>query len=103
MTQSLLNLMNSPLAIVVLLLWASLALLAIGQCRRWAKSERSEKIIIQNHSSIPTKEYKLSEFEGHDEVEEKPKLKSGSQFKKPKLNTQKQWERLATLKNSWDV
>ncbi|WPP51837.1 hypothetical protein [Catalinimonas niigatensis] len=95
--------MNSPLAIVAMLLWVLLAFLAIGQCRRWAKSERSEKIIHQNHPAIPTKEYKLSEFEGHDEVEEKPKLKSGSQFKKPKLNTKKQWGRLATLKNSWDV
>lgn len=101
MTQSLSNLMNSPLAIVALLLWVLLAFLAIRQCKRWAKSERSEKNIFHNHPGIPTKEYKISEFEMKDD--EKPEFILANKLKQSKLKPEKQRERLASLKHNWDV
>jgi hypothetical protein len=101
MTQSLSNLMNSPLALIALLLWVLLLFLVVRQCKMWAKASQNEKIIYQNHSSIPTKEYKLSEFE--IKGEEQPKLVLTNKLKQSKLNSKKQVERLASLKHSWDV
>lgn len=103
MTQSLLNFMNSPLGIVALFLWGILLFLTVRQCKRWAKVSRKEKIIYQNHPAIPVKEYKLSEFELSDEQVEKIKPKSVSELKQSKLSLEKQKERLASLKNAWDV
>ncbi|MEK6480378.1 hypothetical protein WJR50_22735 [Catalinimonas sp. 4WD22] len=95
--------MNSPLALVALLLWVLLIFLVVRQCKRWAKASQHEKIFCQNHPAIPVKEYKLSEFVVHDEVEEKSKLILASKLKQPKLNPEKQVERLEMLKHSWDV
>ncbi len=100
MTQTLSNLMNSPLALVALLLWILLFFLAVWQCRKWGKASRNENIIYKNHPAIPVKEYKLSEFEMQvgSEANTKPinKHKSNPGIKK-------QVEQLSTLKNIWDV
>ncbi|MEK6482443.1 hypothetical protein WJR50_33215 [Catalinimonas sp. 4WD22] len=95
--------MNSPLALVALLLWVLLLFLTLQQCQKWAKTSQREKIFYQNHSSIPIKEYKLSEFVVHDVVDDKPKLILNKKHMKPKLDPEKQIERLATLKNAWDI
>ncbi|WP_277478787.1 hypothetical protein [Catalinimonas alkaloidigena] len=95
--------MNSPLGIVALLLWGILLVLAIRQYRKWTKASRKEKIIYQNHPAIPVKEYKLSEFEVSDEQVGKNKPKPASQLKHSQLNLEKQRERLASLRNAWDV
>ncbi len=106
MTQSLSNLINSPLAIVGLLLWVLLLFLAIRQCHRWAKASHKEKIIYQNHPAIPVKEYKLSEFAGHTGLkvkEESPNHKPIKNFKQPKPSPGKQVEHLPSFPNAWDV
>ncbi|MEM9675032.1 MAG: hypothetical protein ACFB15_04020 [Cyclobacteriaceae bacterium] len=58
MTQSLLHWVSSPVGWLALLLWISLAILAFRQCRTWAKRE---KVIQQNHSSIPEVNYTTSD------------------------------------------
>ncbi|MEK6481659.1 hypothetical protein WJR50_29210 [Catalinimonas sp. 4WD22] len=95
--------MNSPLGIVALLLWVLLLVLTVWQCRKWAKASRKEKIIYQNHPAILVKEYKLSEFELGDEQVEKITPKPVNIHKPSKLSLEKQKERLASLKNAWDV
>jgi len=60
MTQSLLHWANSPLGLLALLLWLSLALLALRQCRRWAKERSQEKVIEQTHPAIPVIVYNRS-------------------------------------------
>ncbi len=57
MTQSLLHWVSSPLGLLALLLWISLILLTLRQCRQWAKERSQEKVIYQNHLAIPVKIY----------------------------------------------
>ena len=66
MTQSLLHWVSSPLGVLALLLWISLALLALRQCRRWARERNQERVIYQNHPAIPIKMYDRSESESLD-------------------------------------
>ena len=66
MTQSLLHWVSSPLGFLALLLWISLAVLALRQCRQWAKERGQEKVIYQNHPAIPVKVYDRSETEPSD-------------------------------------
>ena len=47
MTQSLSNLMNSPLALAALILWLLLAFLAVRACRKWANERNAEKLFIK--------------------------------------------------------
>ena len=63
MTQSLLNPMNSPLAIAATLLWLVLLGLMLRYYRRWVKERSKEKVIYQNHPAIPVKVYQLSDIE----------------------------------------
>jgi hypothetical protein len=98
MTQSLLNFMNSPLAITALILWLLLAFLAFRTCRKWASEKKTKKIIVQNHSAIPVKKYDLSQIAAADP------LPQGSTSKPlVKLSAQQRAERPTGLPNLWDV
>ena len=98
MTQSLSNLMNSPLALTALILWVILAFMAVRACRKWAKEKKVEKIIHQNHPTIPVKEYKLSDFVMAPEPTEKVVKKTPLL----KLSTE-QRSRSRPLRNAWDL
>ena len=111
MTQSLSNLMNSPLALAALILWLLLAFLAVRACRKWAKERNAEKTIHKNHPAIPVKKYKLSDtcpgggpltavrFESATTPVRMPAQTVLSQ----KLSTEQQAQRLASLRNVWDT
>ena len=99
MTQSLSNLMNSPLALAALILWLLLAFLAVRACRKWAKARNAEKIIYKNHPAIPVKKYKLSDFEPTATSVRLPAKLASS----PKLSPEQQAHRLASLRNVWDT
>jgi len=115
MIQTLSNFMNSPLAIVALLLWVLLFFLAVWQCRKWGKASRNEKIIYKNHPAIPVKEYKLSEFVTNagpganiENQSRSPEFIRGAGTKpinKLKANPgiKKQSGQLSKLPNVWDV
>ena len=100
MTQSLVNLMNSPLAIMALLLWMVLAFLAVRACRRWAKKRNKVKTIMKNHPAIPVKEYKLSDFSAEVAA---LVVKPAKVLSSEKLSTKQQAQRLASLQNAWDT
>ena len=100
MTQSLSNLMNSPLAITALLLWTVLAFLAVKTCRRWTKERNNVKMITKNHSAIPVKEYKLSDFSAEVAVLD---VKPAKVLSSEKLSTEQQAQRLVSLQNAWDT
>ena len=101
MTQSLSNLMNSPLAITALLLWMVLTFLAVRTCRRWAKERNKLRTITKNHPAIPVKEYKLSDFSV--EAITKPSATSAKVLASEKLSTKQQAQRLTSLQNAWDT
>ena len=101
MTQSLSNLMNSPLAITALLLWMVLAFLAVRTCRRWARERNKVKTIMKNHAAILVKEYKLSDFSV--EAITKSSAMSAKVLSPEKLSTEQQAQRLASLQNAWDT
>lgn len=93
MTQSLLNLMDSPLAVAALILWLLLAVLAIRVCRRWAKERNAVSVIYQNHPAIPVRQYKLTDFEAESQPTAKPKSLAIDRPKPP----------LHHVRNVWDV
>lgn len=99
MTQSLSNSMNSPLAFTALLLWLVLAFLAVRTCQKWAKEKNVEKIIYKNHSAIPIKKYKLSDFNTSAESVKKPKGVASP----AKLSIEQQTQRQASSRNVWDT
>jgi len=105
MIQMLSNFMNSPLAMIALLLWVLLFFLAVWQCQKWGKASRNEKIIYKNHPAIPVKEYKLSEVRMHagsEENIENPNPKPINKLKaKPGIANPS--EQLSNLPNVWDV
>jgi len=110
MIQNLSNFMNSPLAMVALLLWVLLFFLAIWQCRKWGKASRNENIIFKNHPAIPVKEYKLSEFGVPDgtvaNIENRSQHKAGTKpinKLKANLGIKKQSGQLSNSPNVWDV
>ena len=106
MTQSLSNLMNSPLALAALILWLLLAFLAIRACRKWAKERNAEKIIHKNHPAIPVKEYKLSDTSltaVRFETAPTPVKIPAKGVHSPKLSTEQQAQRLSSLRNVWDT
>ena len=91
MSQSLVNLMNSPLAVTALLLWTALVFLAVRTCRRWAKERHKVKTIMKNHPAIPVKEYKLSDFSV--EAVTKPGATSTKVLSPEKFSTEQQARR----------
>ncbi len=99
MNQTLLNLMNSPLAITAIILWLLLFILAVKTCRKWAKESRLEKILKKNHPSIPVKKYELSEFEVGDEEED---VMSVSSLQHQMLSPAQRLKQLETLQHAWD-
>ena len=100
MTQSLVNLMNSPLAITALLLWIVLSFLAVRTCRRWTKEQSKVKTIMKNHPAIPVKEYKLSDFSAKEAIHG---IESAKTLSSEKLSTKQQAQRPASLQNVWDT
>ena len=84
--------MNSPLAVVALILWLLLAFLAIRVCRRWAKERNAVSVIYKNHPAIPVKQYQLADF-GDDLQPAKPKPLAVNQPKSP----------LTPERNVWDI
>lgn len=98
MTQSLSNLMASPLVVAALFLWVLLAFLAFRQCRVWAKGHQKEKVIQKNHPAIPVKKYELSQI-ASDVSAFKPTKVSVQ----PKLSMENQARRLASLQKAWDT
>ena len=99
MTQSLPNLMNSPLALAALVLWLLLVFLAIRACRKWAKERKVEKIIYKNHPAIPVKKYKLSDFTASPQPSKKPTVVASP----VKLSVEQQAQRRASLRSAWDT
>ena len=87
--------MNAPLAITALILWLLLAFLAFRTCRRWAKEQKTEKIITQNHPAIPVKKYDLSQIKATRPL---PKRSTST----PVVNRQHA-ERQPSVPNTWDV
>jgi len=105
MTQTLSNFMNSPLAMVALLLWVLLFFLAVWQCRKWGKASQNEKIIYKNHPAIPVKEYKLSEFGMPVGTDPNIETLNSKPINKLKANPgiKKQSGQLSNQTNVWDV
>ena len=64
MTQRLLHWVSSPVGLLALTLWISLAVLALRQCQAWAKRE---KLFHQNHPSIPEVTCVAAQKSGHRE------------------------------------
>ena len=93
--------MNSPLAITALLLWTTLAILAVRVCRKWAKKRNKVKTIMKNHPAISVKEYKLSDFSV--EAITKSSAMSAKVLSPEKLSTEQQAQRLTFLQNAWDT
>nr|WKN34419.1 hypothetical protein K4G66_18750 [Tunicatimonas sp. TK19036] len=85
MTQRLLHWVSCPVGLLALTLWISLAVLALRQCRAWAKRE---KLFHQNHPSIPEVTCVASPKSGHQEGAEfsvtqadaPPKVATNSSF-----------------------
>ncbi|MEM8970281.1 MAG: hypothetical protein AAGE93_27950 [Bacteroidota bacterium] len=95
MTQSLLHWVSSPLGLLALILWISLALLALGQCQRWAKERSQEKVVYQNHPAIPIKVYDRSVTEPLDlATSHKVEMSTRSQPKE---------DHISPAPNAWDV
>ena len=99
MTQSLSNLMNSPLALTAMILWLALAFLGVRAYRKWTKEKKIKKIIYKNHPAIPVKKYKLSDFESATEVVKIP----AKATLPPKLSVEQQAQRRVSLRNAWDT
>ena len=95
MTQSLLHWVSSPLGLLALLLWISLALLTFRQCRRWAKERRRERVVYQNHPSIPVKVYAQNNTKSLERIIPNNR----------KMSTQSQTKEDTTIPspNAWDV
>ncbi|WKN44261.1 hypothetical protein [Tunicatimonas pelagia] len=95
MTQSLLHWVSSPLGLLALLLWISLALLTLRQCQRWARERNQEKVIYQNHPAIPVKVYDQSGAEPLDcATSHEVEMSTRSQPKE---------DHISPSPNAWDV
>ena len=95
MTQSLLHWVSSPLGALALLLWISLALLALRQCRQWARERNQERVIYQNHPAIPIKVYDWSDSEPLDRTVPRKEAMSTQ----PRLKA----DNVRPARNAWDV
>ena len=98
MTQSLLNLMNSPLAVAATLLWLVLLWLMQRHYRRWMKERSKEKVIYQNHPAIPVKVYQLSDIETEPTSDSKAKPVRQKPLPRPVAS-----QPIVPSTNIWDV
>ena len=95
MTQSLLHWVSSPLGLLALLLWISLILLTLRQCRQWAKERSQEKVIYQNHPAIPVKVYDGSGTEPLD--------RTTSHIEEMSTPSRPKEDHISLSPNAWDV
>ncbi|MEM9830920.1 MAG: hypothetical protein AAF944_09785 [Bacteroidota bacterium] len=72
-----------------------MALLALQQCRRWARERNQKEIIYQNQPAIPTKVYDRGDTEPLDRtIARKGKISTTSPLKK---------DTISPVPNAWDV